>query len=95
MTLQEENTLLREIIFKLEQRIVEQDKRIAELEAEVRRLSISKNSSNSSKPPSSDMFPPKRSQSLRESNGKKTGGQLGHKGSTLEMSSFGHVQNCV
>ncbi len=88
MTLQEENTLLREIIFKLEQRIVEQDKRIAELEAEVRRLSISKNSSNSSKPPSSDMFPPKRSQSLRESNGKKTGGQLGHKGSTLEMSSF-------
>jgi len=33
MTLREENTLLREIIFKLEQRIVEQDKRIAELEA--------------------------------------------------------------
>jgi len=59
---------------------------ITKLKEEVRQLKLSKNSSNSSKPPSTDMFSPKRNQSLREKSGKTTGGQFGHKGTTLQMS---------
>ena len=44
---------------------------------------ISKNSTNSSLPPSKDPNP-KKNQSLRGKSGKKTGGQNGHKGSTLK-----------
>lgn len=46
-----------------------------------------KNSSNSSIAPSKDENRPKPNQSLREVTGNKPGGQLGHKGKTLEMSS--------
>lgn len=54
--------------------------RIAELE---RRLGL--NSQNSSKPPSSDGFKKStRTKSLRTPSGKKTGGQKGHRGYTLE-----------
>ena len=53
--------------------------RVAELE---RRLGL--NSSNSGKPPSSDgLRRPARVASLRESSGKKPGGQKGHGGETL------------
>lgn len=44
-----------------------------------------KNSRNSSIPPSKDENRPRPNQSLRKSSGKKSGGQLGRKGKTLEM----------
>lgn len=70
-----QNAALLEIIAKLEARV-------AELE---RRLGL--NSSNSSKPPSSDgPKRPTRTSSLRQSSGRKSGGQKGHKGETLRQS---------
>jgi transposase len=51
--------------------------RISELEAR-----MNKNSGNSSKPPSSDGY--KKPQSSRQKTGKRTGGQFGHEGRTLE-----------
>ena len=46
-----------------------------------------KNSRNSSIAPSKDENRPKKNQSLRKTTGKKPGGQPGHKGRTLEMTS--------
>lgn len=61
--------------------IVQLMERIEKLEQQ-----LNKDSHNSSKPPSSDgLRRRKRTRSQRKRSGKKSGGQEGHKGSTLEM----------
>jgi transposase len=59
--------------------------RIEELEARLEKLETqqAKNSRNSSKPPSGEGFT-KRTQSLRKKSERRSGGQTGHPGSTLE-----------
>jgi len=58
------------------------DRLIQELQALQARLN--KNSKNSSKPPSSDGFKKTRTKSTRKNGSKKSGGQEGHKGHTLD-----------
>jgi len=75
-------------IQELELIVAAQARRIDELLARIdeleRRLAL--NSSNSSKPPSSDGLRKKgKNRSLREVDGNKFGGQIGHKGDTLKQ----------
>ncbi len=73
------------------QQINNQQKLIQNLELLVKELhreiqSLKKDSSNSSKPPSlDDNFSVKKNQSLRQKSDKKTGGQIGHQGTTRKQ----------
>ena len=65
--------------------IAQQQEQIAQLQTRVKELEdrMAITSRNSSKPPSSDGFV-KQTRSLRASSTRKSGGQPGHRGATLE-----------
>jgi len=74
-------------ILELERLVVLLMEEIAALKEELSFYRTKKDSSNSSLPPSRDTYRIKRTESLRERSGRKPGGQLGHNGSCLEMTS--------
>src|SRR5258708_2562502 len=101
MSLEEENQRLREQVAERDERIEQQASRlgqqsllIEQLQAQIVALTqhvnalqdrFAKNSHNSSLPPSSDRFG-RQPKSLRKKSEKKSGGQEGHPGTTLEFS---------
>jgi transposase len=82
-----ENVLFQQTIQDLNATIARLNETIGTLLEENRLLKgPKKNSGNSSIPPSKDENRPQRTNSLRGSSGKSSGGQKGHEGSTLKMS---------
>ncbi len=69
-----------ELIVQLFAQIAKLTKEISELKSQ-----LSKNSRNSSKPPSSDGYDKPKPKSRRGKSSKRSGGQKGHKGSTLRQ----------
>lgn len=74
---------LQGIIAQQAQQIKLLEEKVSFLMVQIQRMSVKKDSHNSSLAPSTDIF--KKNQSLRPKSPLKTGGQPGHKGSTLEM----------
>ena len=68
------------IIIALQKQLAEQAALIQELGDQ-----LAKNSRNSGKPPSSDGLKKPRTRSLRRKTGRRSGGQTGHEGHTLQM----------
>ena len=82
-----ENAIFQQTIQDLNATIARLNETIGTLLEENRLLKgPKKNSGNSSIPPSKDENRPQRTNSLRGSSGKSSGGQKGHEGSTLKMS---------
>src|SRR5262249_31778160 len=95
MTAEEEVACLQQEKRLLQEQLAQRDELIAHLQHElellreqVHALQVQRNkdSHNSHLPPSSDRFH-RQSKSLRKSSGKKPGGQAGHPGRTLMLSS--------
>lgn len=85
--------LSREELIELLKQLLPYVDRVSELEKELDKLKNS-NSRNTSLPPSRDTQEvKKKTTSLRRKSGRKSGGQKGHKGSTLELSE--HVDHCI
>src|SRR5438132_7861994 len=81
MTKDEELEQLRQENIVLRNQVTLLSERISELEAQ-----LAKDSHNSHLPPSSDRFG-RQPKSLRKQSGKQPGGQSGHAGNTLKLSS--------
>ena len=75
------------IILVLQQQVQELQRTVAAQAAEIQKLrdQLAKNSRNSGKPPSSDGLKKAQARNLRKRTGRRSGGQKGHKGHTLEM----------
>jgi transposase len=75
------------IIQALQQQVRTLEEKVAEQAATIQSLQdqLAKNSRNSSKPPSSDGLKKPRTRSLRRKTGRRSGGQKGHEGHTLEQ----------
>jgi transposase len=86
--LETENAARREALAVAQETGANLTARVAELE---RQLGLT--SGHSGKPPSSDGLkkPPRRTQSRRESSGRKSGGQRGHPGETLRAAAEPNV----
>jgi transposase len=88
---------LQSAICVLQEQIVGLQTQVARLEAENRSLrdQLAKNSGNSGKPPSSDGYAKPAPKSLRPRGERKSGGQPGHKGHTLEkVDNPDHIEVC-
>ena len=75
------------IILTLQQQVHELQRTVAVQTAEIQKLrdQLAKNSHNSGKPPGSDGLKKPRVQNLRRKTERRSGGQKGHPGHTLEM----------
>lgn len=73
------------LVQKLQKEVAELRKENSTLKERIHELEHPKNSNNSSIPPSQDENRARKNQSLREKSGRKSGGQKGHKGYTLDM----------
>jgi len=83
--LEAENALLKATLGQLMEYVKELEVKVEELSKKVDQQSVKKNSNNSHLPPSGDVS--RKTRSLRKDSGKRPGGQKGHKGHNLKLSS--------